>query len=60
MDKHIQELLDKKNELSKELSKYRDAIDALRKVCNHDWKYDGHGHNYSCYTCTKCGLEEER
>jgi hypothetical protein len=22
--------------------------------CEHDWKYVGHGHNYSEYQCVKC------
>ena len=25
--------------------------------CIHHWVYDGHGHNYSCYKCTKCNIE---
>lgn len=31
-----------------------------RKNCHHVFVYDGHGHNYSVYKCTKCGEEEER
>ena len=27
--------------------------------CNHNWKYNGHGHNYTCYKCSKCGTEGE-
>lgn len=27
--------------------------------CNHNWNYVGHGHNYSSYRCTKCGVEDE-
>lgn len=30
------------------------------KNCIHDFKYDGHGHNYSVYKCVRCGQEEER
>lgn len=28
--------------------------------CVHDFRYDGHGHNFSYYRCYKCGIEEER
>jgi len=31
-----------------------------KEKCKHDFKYDGHGHNYSVYKCSKCGEEEER
>lgn len=27
--------------------------------CKHDWRYEGHGHNYNVYKCAKCGLEGE-
>lgn len=28
-----------------------------KSVCSHNWIYIGHGHNYSSYRCTKCGVE---
>ena len=28
--------------------------------CNHQWESNGHGHNYSCWLCRKCGAEEDR
>ena len=31
-----------------------------RNICHHVFVYTGHGHNYSIYTCSKCGTEEER
>ena len=43
-----------------EARKYRTAIEGLQQVCEHNWVYTGHGHNFSCYACTICGLEEER
>jgi muconolactone delta-isomerase len=27
--------------------------------CVHEWKYAGHGHNYSVYKCNKCKKTEE-
>jgi hypothetical protein len=32
----------------------------IKNCKDHNWEYDGHGHNYSVYKCTKCGKEEER
>lgn len=29
------------------------------KKCDHHYEYQGHGHNYSIYKCTKCGNEIE-
>ena len=29
-------------------------------LCDHNWIYRGHGHNYSVYECGKCGKKEER
>jgi hypothetical protein len=43
-----------------EVEKFRSAITALQSICEHDWKYDGHGHNDDCYVCTVCGLTEWR
>ena len=28
--------------------------------CDHDFRYDGHGHKDDYYTCTLCGKTEER
>lgn len=41
---------------------YRDAIRSLKteEQCQHDWKYQGHGHNYEVWQCQKCGAEEEK
>lgn len=27
--------------------------------CLHKWRYNGHGHNYSHYICTICGMTGE-
>lgn len=26
-----------------------------RKLCEHNWRYDGHSHNDKAYLCIKCG-----
>ena len=38
------------------------AMEHALELCggNHNFAYDGHGHNYSVYKCTRCGFEEER
>lgn len=31
------------------------AINGLIELCEHDWVYRGHGHNYDYYECIICG-----
>jgi len=43
----------------------RSCIGGARKKetsvgCDHRWVYEGHGHNYSVYSCSICGAREER
>ena len=57
MNEQIKELKDKESEHILIARRYRDAISALQAICDHDNKYDGHGHNDSYYTCIKCGFE---
>ena len=40
--------------------KYKEAILALQEVCEHEFSYQGHGHNDSLYICTICNKEEWR
>jgi hypothetical protein len=51
----IRKLLAKEDSLSKDLNDVQKSIEALRKVCEHAWNYDGHGHNDDHYTCSICG-----
>lgn len=50
--------------IRREESKQRQLQDLARIIarlgCVHNWVYDGHGHNYDDYRCTKCGHTEER
>jgi len=32
----------------------------LPSECDHNYQYEGHGHNYSIWKCFKCGAEQER
>ncbi len=50
--------------IQREVSK-REQLQDLARItarlgCVHNWVYDGHGHNYDDYRCTKCGTIEER
>ena len=31
----------------------------IQEKCDHNFQYDGHGHNYSVYKCDKCRHSEE-
>lgn len=48
--------------VTRELNSYRQRVkivrerEALQKVCNHDWSYEGHGHNDELYECKICQL----
>jgi hypothetical protein len=35
-----------------------DLLAAARKLCNHQWQYDGQDHNFDYYKCSLC--EESR
>ena len=59
-DKKINELRNKRIPLENELEKINKAVDALVEICEHDWNYTGHGHNYDVYKCHKCSETEER
>lgn len=43
-----------------EIAKLQKAIWALQDLCDHNMESTGHGHNYTCYKCTKCGATEDR
>jgi hypothetical protein len=52
-----------------EVTKIRNAIDALQALCEHNkidfkdegspWRYEGHGHNYDVYVCSICKIQKE-
>ena len=57
MVKHILDITRRITEARVILNNLLSARDAMRLVCDHDDKYQGHGHNESYYECTKCGRE---
>jgi mRNA-degrading endonuclease YafQ of YafQ-DinJ toxin-antitoxin module len=59
MDKHIKEIQEKLCNAQKQVEKYKNAFEALQDICEHDWRYDGHGHNSDFYSCRKCGSVKE-
>lgn len=59
MDTHIKQIRDKLWAARKDVEKYQKAMEALQDICEHDWCYDGHGHNSDFYTCKKCGASKE-
>lgn len=56
----IKDLLDKQKAAEKLVKKYSEAIAGLQEVCDHNWHYEGHGHNDSLYICSVCKKEEWR
>ena len=57
---NIKELEIQKQKALDDYNTYRKAIEALQLVCDHDYNYDGHGHNEGYYTCSICGKKETR
>ena len=55
MNATIKDLKAQAKDLYAKARKLDKAVDALQEICEHDWKYDGHGHNSDYYTCLKCG-----
>ena len=37
-----------------------ELVRRLPSECEHNYVYDGHGHNYSIWKCLNCGDEQER
>lgn len=60
MKEIMKDLIKKRDAALDESRVHTDAIKALQKICKHEWIYEGHGHNYSCYRCCVCGATEER
>ena len=60
MKNTIKKLLDKQKVAEKTVNNLREAILGLQEVCEHDWHYEGHGHNDSLYVCNICGKEDWR
>jgi hypothetical protein len=60
MKNTIKELLKKQRAAEKVVTNYKEAVEALQEVCEHDWQYEGHGHNDSLYICNICNKEEWR
>lgn len=60
MKEIIKDLIKKRDAALDESRIHKDAIKVLQKICNHEWIYDGHGHNDDYYTCNICGATEER
>jgi len=49
----------KLNDLNVELRCISSTIELFRKHSDHNWVYNGHGHYYDVYKCTKCGSEKQ-
>jgi hypothetical protein len=54
----IRELEARKESLLEELKTINTALQALQKLCFHDWRDDGHDSHYIYKKCKKCGLSE--
>ena len=44
---------------SLKLTNLKNAKQQFIELCEHDWRYDGHGHKYDFYTCNICGTTKE-
>lgn len=52
-----QELMQRRDKLQEEIRIINTVLDGLRKLCDHEWKDDGHDSHYSFEKCAKCGAE---
>jgi hypothetical protein len=59
-DPLIEKLFSQEKELMDRLANVRVAIQALQKLCEHVWVYNGHDSHYNHYVCSKCGEEDNR
>ena len=59
MDAYIVEVLNKRDNGKKEFLRFDAAYKALQAICEHSWRYEGHGHNREFYECSKCGDTKE-
>jgi hypothetical protein len=55
MEAHIKDIQDKIDKYTALLKLYTNALESVQKICEHEWNYDGHGHNSNFYICSKCG-----
>jgi mRNA-degrading endonuclease YafQ of YafQ-DinJ toxin-antitoxin module len=53
--KLMDDLYEQQKEKRGELAKISKAIESLREICDHDWKYKGHTSHEDCYECIICG-----
>jgi len=51
----ILDLQARRKVLQAEIDTIDNAIEALRKVCKHDWVSDGHDSHYKYEVCKICG-----
>ena len=57
-DTTVGKLLKKQDKTWEKFKKLRDAIEALRAICKHDWKPNGYDSHKNHYVCVKCGEED--
>lgn len=61
MKETIDKLVKQEKELTKKVLEVRDAIEALRNVCEHpEWEYIGHDSHNNHEQCTTCGKIDYR
>lgn len=48
----------KSADLQKQMNEVRNALEALQKICSHDWECTGSTSHEDCYECKICGKEK--
>ena len=56
----VRSLKEAKKMLEEKLKSCNDAIAGMQAMCDHEWIYRGHGHNFDRYQCEICEKTEER
>ncbi len=61
MKQTIKTLVEKRDQVSKQLAKIENAIKALQEVCPHEkMEYIGHDSHYNYEKCIECGYVDDR
>lgn len=59
MKDYINKLLNERQQNAQRIKDIDAAIEAIQKLCPHNYEKIGHDHNYTYYKCSECGHEKQ-
>jgi hypothetical protein len=57
MRDYINKLLNDREQHNQKIKDIDKAIEAIQKLCSHNYEETGHDHNYKYFKCIECGHE---